>query len=269
MKKLVLLALVCLICTASAAMAMEGDLRGSVDVTYQSQYIWRGFAIFGEKSAIQTSVDLDLYGTGFGVNLMMHRANSSGYENGERWDYTLYYNNLGFLDTTYETLYRLNWVYYNFPDNSSNDFDLQEINAVLTWPKILGVDGLVPSYVIVKDWPAKSGSLIGSPKSDGTASGWAHILMLDYPVAVPGILPDTPEQVLNFHTELVFNDGVGPGGQNVDHDWSNFVFGVSTEFDMGNSMTFTPAIYHQISMEDTVNTNKSETWATFNMKYTF
>jgi hypothetical protein len=35
--------------------------------------------------------------------------------------------------------------------------------------------------------------------------------MLDYPLTIGGILPETPEQVLNLQTEIVFNDGVGPG----------------------------------------------------------
>ena len=92
--------------------------------------------------------------------------------------------------------------------------------------------------------------------------------MLDYPLTVGGILPDTPEQVLNLHAELVYNDGVGPAGQDVDSDWSNLVFGVSTGIDLTDELVMTPGVFHQISMDDSVN-NEEETWATLSLTYKF
>jgi hypothetical protein len=261
-KKAILVSIVLLLGVVAFAQAQEGELHGAVDVTYQSKYIWRGFAVFGPKGAIQPSVDLDLYGTGFGINATGHIPTSSGYVNAERYDYTLYYGNQVFEDETYATNYRLGWVYYNYPDNSSSVADLQELHAVLSWPKICPA-GFVPSYVLVKLWPSESGSAVG-----GNASGWAHIFMLDYGLTIPGLLPETPEQVLNFHSELVFNDGVHPGGGNADHDWSNAVFGASTDFDLGNNLFFTPGLYYQISMDDSVN-DDDELWTTLGMKYKF
>jgi hypothetical protein len=254
--------------------AQNSELHGSVDLTYQSKYIWRGFDVYNDKSAVQPSLDLDLFGTGLGVNVMGHRANSSGYENAERWDYTLYYQNGLFQDEAYAMMYRLGWVYYNYPDLNSSLADLQEIHTVLSFPKVIPC-GIVPSYVLVKLWPTSSGSLVakkvdlttGLP-SKGTASGWAHIFMLDYPLKVGGILPDTPEQVFNLHTELVFNDGVGPAGQDVDSDWSNLVFGVSTGIDLSKELVLTPGVYHQISMDSSVD-DQNETWATLSLTYKF
>ena len=276
-KKGILLITVILLSTGGLVQAQDGELHGVVDVTYLSKYVWRGFDIYGDKSAIQPSIDLDLYGTGFGINIMAHRANSGEYENGERWDYTLYYNNSLFEDEIYATNYRIAWVRYNYPDQprkgtmAAPNAELQEIHTVLSWPKILPA-GVVPSYILVKLWPSKSGSFSGarSPMG-GTASGWAHIFMLDYPLAVQteGLLPDTPEQIVNLHTELIYNDGVGPAGQNVDQDWSNIVFGASTDFDLGNNLTFTPGIYHQITMDKSVNGDKDETWIGLSMKYKF
>jgi hypothetical protein len=270
MKK-ILLVITILLATASAQ-AQTQELHGSVGVTYDSKYIWRGFDVYGDKSAIHPTIDLDLFGTGFGINVTGHRANASGYEQTERWDYSLYYKNSLFEDEPYATNYRLSYVYYNYPDLSSHttgSIDLQEINAILSWPKILPIEGLVPSYVLVKLWPSNSGTIVGARSpSGGTASGFAHIFMLDYGLSV--LCPLTGEdRVLKLHSELVYNDGVGPNGWNVDHDWSNAVFGVSTDFDLGNNVTFTPGLYHQVTMDKSVNDDKDETWASLVLKYTF
>jgi hypothetical protein len=273
-KQGILLVVVVLLCVAGFVQAQDSGLHGSVDFTYQSKYVWRGFDVFNDKSAMQPSLDLDLFGTGLGINVMGHRANSGGFEDIERWDYTLYYQNGLFMDETYAVMYRLGWVYYNYPDLSPppipglEDADLQELHAVLSLPKMCPA-GVVPSYVLVKLWPNSSGSMVGAPKSDGTASGWAHIFMLDYPLTVGGIMPDTPEQVFNLHAEAVFNDGVGPAGQNVDQDWSNLVFGVSTGIDLADELVLTPGVYHQVTMDDSVNDDKDETWATLSLTYKF
>ena len=274
MERKILVTAVFLLAVVGIAQAQDSELHGSVDLTYQSKYVWRGFDVYGDKSAVQPSLDLDLFGTGLGINVMGHRANSSGYENAERWDYTLYYQNGLFQDQAYAMMYRLGWVYYNYPDLRSSQADLQEIHTVLSFPKMIPC-GIVPSYVLVKLWPNSSGSLVAKKvdlsilqPSRGTASGWAHIFMLDYPLKVGGILPETPEQVFNLHTELVFNDGVGPAGQDVDSDWSNVVFGVSTGFKLSEELVLTPGVYHQISMEKTVD-DQNETWATLSLTYKF
>ena len=267
MKKRILGIAVVLLATGSLAQAQDTALHGYADLTWSGKYVWRGFDIYNDKSAIHPSVDLNLFGTGLGINVTGHRANSSGYEeSGERWDYNLYYmNNL--LDGNVQ--YRLGYVYYNYPDMSSSDADLQEIHAILSLPKVCPV-GIVPSYVLVKLWPSSSKSMVGARSpSGGTASGFAHIFMLDYAWTVGGILPNTPEQVLNLHAEAVYNDGVGPGGQNVDQDWSNAVFGISTNIDLAQNVILTPGIYHQVTMDTSVNDDKDETWVSMGLKYQF
>ena len=275
-KKAILLTAVILFASLSVVQAQEGELHGTIDVTYLSKYVWRGFDIFyNNKGAIQPSIDLDLYGTGFGINIMGHMATSGGYVNSERWDYTLYYGNSLFEGESYATNYRLGWVNYNYPDHPSKGIatapnaSLQELHAILSWPNMCPA-GVVPSYILVKMWPSESGSFSGSKSPfGGTASGFAHIFMLDYPLTIQGIMPDTAEQVLNLHAEVIYNDGVGPAGQNVDHDWSNAVFGISTSFDLGSNLMFTPGLYHQVTMDKSVNDDKSETWATAGLSYKF
>ena len=274
MGRKILASAVFLLAVVGIAQSQNSELHGSVDLTYQTKYIWRGFDVYNDKSAVQPSLDLDLFGTGLGVNVMGHRANSSGYEAAERWDYTLYYQNMVLPDEAYALMYRLGWVYYNFPQGNSSDADLQEIHTVLSLPKAIP-GGIVPSYVLVKLWPNSSGAWVSSnydlttgAESKGSASGFAHIFMLDYPLTIGSILPDTPEQVLNLHAELVYNDGAGPGGQDVDHDWSNAVLGVSTGFNLSEDMALTPGVFYQISMEETVN-DQNELWANLSLTYNF
>lgn len=275
-RRAVFLASVILLSAVGLVRAQQGELHGLIDVTFQSRYIWRGFDMYGDKSAIQSAVDLDLFGTGFGISAMMHRANSSGYEDFERWDYTAYYYNRLFRDEPYVTTYRISWVYYNFPEWRHDELGLQEMNGIFSWPKIFSIKGLVPTYVAAKMWPSSSDSLVSrkrdlrtGARSSGTASGWFHILMLDYGLPIKGLVPEIPEHKLNLHAELVYNDGVGPYGQNVDQDWSNAVFGISTDIDLGKDFTFTPALYHQIAMEEMVNPDGDETWVSLSVKYKF
>jgi hypothetical protein len=173
----------------------------------------------------------------------------------------------------YATNYRIGYVYYNYPDNSPSSWDLQEMHLILSWPNVLPVKGLCPSYVLVKMWPSESNSYVEGWWPDRNVSGFAHILMLDYGFTIPGLLPETPEQLVKLHSEVVFNDGISPAGTNVDQDWSNAVFGVSTDFDLGNNLTITPAVYYQIRMDRSImlgpNPHKEEAWASVGLKYTF
>ncbi len=273
MKQKVLFAAIVLLATTALVQA-QGELHGSVDVTYQSKYMWRGIDVYGDKSAIQPTVMLDLYGTGFGVSVQGHRANSDGFETSERWDGTLFYKNALFMDESYTMQYMIGWRYFYFPDAPLDaapglSIDLQEIHAVMSFPKILPVEGLVPTYVLVKLWPAERGSFVGSAGPAGTASGFAHIFMLDYALPIEDLLPGMPEQVLKLHSEFVFNDGVDPRGIGVDHDWSNAVFGVATDFELADNVTLTPGVYHQVTMDKTINPDKDETWFTVGLNYSF
>lgn len=270
----ILLVAVVLLSTAGFARAQEGELHGAIDATYLSKFIWRGFDFYDDKSAIQPSLSLDLFGTGFGLEVQNSRANSSKFENSEWLRTYLYYDTCLLEGEAYVTNFRLGYYYYNFPDNANQDFDLQEVHGVFSWPEICPF-GVVPTYILVHTWPSSSGSMVGSKSinpitgtpTSGTASGWIHVLSLDYPWTVA--CPITGEEkVLNLHSEFVYNDGVGPGGQNVDNDWSHAVFGISTDFTLAENLSLIPGFFYQSSWEDSVNT-EDEAWAALTMKYTF
>lgn len=286
MNKSVVAGMVIMFAIGGVVQAQDGELHGVVDLTYQSKYLWRGIDVYGDKSAFQPSVMFDLWGTGFGLSAEGHRANSSGFETTERWDFTLFYKNAICPDEDFATQYLIGWRYFYFSDDpldnppkgvvpvgSSGEIDLQEIHAVLSWPRILPVEGLVPTYVLVKLWPAESDSFVGSQNipglTTGTASGFAHIFMLDYGFSIPGLTPETPEQVIRLHSEAVFNDGVDPRGFGVDHDWSNAVFGITTDFEMAENVALTPGAYYQVTMDKSINDDKDETWFTLGLSCQF
>jgi len=276
MRRLVFLT-VALTAAVAAAEQWEGDvqteqgqLRGMVDVTWDSKYIWRGFDVYDDKSATHLLADLSLFDTGFGVRAVGHRANSSGFEDRERWDFTGYYQNTLFpADEPAATKFRVGWVYYSYPElNRGESLDLQEGHLVLAWPNLLPVEGLQPSYALIKLWPARSESRL--PEA---ASGWLHILMLDYAFSIPGLIPELPDHIIRLHSEVIYNDGVTPLPEypNPDHDWSNAVFGASMDVALGadRSLVFTPAVYYQITLNETINQDEDEVWASLSLNCTF
>lgn len=290
MRQMAFLSVVLLAVATAPGQAWEGDLLGMeagdlhamAGVTWDSEWLWRGFAVYDNKSATHAMADVDLFETGFGMSAVWHRANASGFENWERLDGSLYYQNGMFSGEPYATNYRVGWTYYNYPDHQSEWFDMQEANAVFSWPNLLPVKGLCPSYAIVKVWPSRGsddGSLIASgSRGGGQASGWLHILMLDYGFTVPGILPNVPEHLIKLHGELVYNGGVtlvpyNKGGtpilRNVDYDWSDAVFGVSTDLDIMPGLTLTPAVYYQRTLEKSVNPDSDEVWVSLGLRYSF
>ncbi len=243
----------------------DAGLSGSVGLAYQSKYIWRGFDVFGnDDSAMQLSANLDFFNTGLGMTVVGHGAVDGGHVNEERWDYNIYYGNVLLPEDVLQTNFRIGFVHYNYPELPHDHMDLQEMHAILSMPNVTGVQGLVPSYALIKMYPANGGSTgVGS-----NASAFMHIGMLDYTFAVPGVTPEIPEQVFKVHTEIVFNDGLSPYNTNVDHDWSHAVFGISTDVDLGYGFTMTPGIYYQYSAETTVNT-EDEVWGTVGLRFAF
>ena len=241
------------------------DVHGAVEVAYQTKYIWRGFDIYDDDPAMQVTAGLtDIMGSGIGVAFAGHVATGVGHTTEERLDFSVYYADSIFNGEVFAAAYRLGWVHYNYPGLHKRQKDLEEVHGMLSWPNLTGTKNLVPSYALVGMWPAFS----GSPDAGGNASGFLHIVMLDYTFAVPGTLPSMPEQVFKFHSELVYNDGVSPLNTDVDHGWSHAVIGASTDVDLGYGIVLVPALNYQLSMERSVNPD-NEAWATVGARYSF
>jgi hypothetical protein len=274
MRKLLLTAVV-LFGVVAPVLAQEGDLHGNVGITYDSLHVWRGYLTYGADSAINPFIDLDLFGSGFHLETIYHMANGGGNVLGTRFDYSLYYAGAINPEDTYAAMYKLGYRYFNYPqmsaENSSQCWDLQEVYAGVAFPKLLGIKGLVPGYAFIQAWPSKHNSPVTGYQ------GCANVLMLDYALPLENISAEIPKQDLNFHLETVYNNHVDPrpnfGHGYTTSDWTHLLFGVSTDFDLGNNLTFTPGYWHQITFEDDPQTGVSPhhdiDWVELTVKYKF
>ena len=268
MKKGILVSVVVLLAVVSMVQAQESELHGTVDFTYVSRYIWRGYDAYGSNhSAMQPSIDLDLFGTGFGVNVWMSRANKSGFENSEWITYTLYYKNRMFDAESYVTNYKIGYTYFSYPDEPRRGTGIgasgaaQEIFGLFAWPELLP-GGLVPSYAVFAYWPSEGKA---ANRNNG---GWAHVFGLGYDLMVPALLESSSEQAIHLGAHTVYNDSVGPAGSNADHDFSHATFSISTDFPITDSLNFSPGFYYQSSWDDSINTS-DEYWTSLSLTYKF
>jgi hypothetical protein len=290
MKMNVLLTAAIIFGMVAPVLAEQGDLHGDVGLTYGSLYVWRGYVVFGADSAIHPFIDLDLFGSGFHLEVVDHIANGGGHVDAQRTDYALYYAGAVAPEDTFATMYQVGYRYFNYPQlsarHSDQCVDLQEMWVGFAFPKILGVPGLVPGYAFIKGWPTMHNTLVGAANPDhGTYSGTASVLTLDYALPLENISSEVPKQDLNFHIETVYNNHVDPrpAGGYTSSDWTHVMFGVSTDFDLGNNLFFTPGLWHQITFEDDgtklipgvanstrgVAPNHDIDWATLTIKYKF
>lgn len=256
-KKGILLAIVILLIASAFAQAQENKLGVTLDVTYASRYIWRGFDRYSNNDgAIRPSIDLDFYGTGFGFKVLYSTAVGGGHVDGDEVDFTIYYDNTFWGGETYATDYKVGWTCYSHPHRPRAA--AQEFFGSFSWPNVFPL-GIVPNYTVVKMWPST-----GNPDVTNayTGSGWFHILGLGY----DWVVPELANQVLKLSADLVYNDGAGTAS--AAHEWSHMVFGVSTGFIITSNLTFTPAFYFQKSMESSVN-GSDEYWTTLSLTYTF
>lgn len=262
MKKgiLVLLTIVAVISMTGVGFAAEGDLGVTVDTTWVSKYIWRGIDLLDDKAAIQPSVDIDLYGSGFSANVWMSYAGASGgggtsTVDADEMDYTLTYTNSVYEGDTTQLNYSSWYRYYDFTDMATKDADAQELGFAVSMPNLCP-GGVVPSYAFIQMWNAKSG---------GAASGLGgsiHVVGLSYALEVDGL-----EQALDLGFDATFNDGAGVVGGAVSSDWSHLTWSIGTSMQIGSGV-LTPAIYYQTSMEKTVNT-EDEFWTGISYSLSF
>jgi len=274
--------LVIVLCAATVAAAVESQteswqsepaLHGMIGGSYDSQYVWRGFDLSKGDPVVDVLANVNLFDTGFGISAVGHQGLSEAFGSLQRWDGTVYYQNGLFSGEPYATNFRLGFVYYYYPKtNFGFTEDLMEGHLILSWPNLLPVQGLQPSYVFAYMRPGMKNhwAEVRKPDFEDNATGMFHIAMLDYVFTVPTVLPWMDEQMIKLHSEVVYNGGVSPLGDKVQSGLSDVVLGASTDFTFGadNNIVLTPAIYYQFSLEESVNPD-NEFWAGISLKYLF
>ncbi len=254
-----------------AAVANAADIGGqevgvTVDATYTTKYIWRGFDILDDKAAFQPSVNFDL-GNGFSFNVWGSLAGSSkgngavSTVDAEEWDYTLAYSNSINEGCSTKTDYTVGWRFYDYPDMASNDADLQELFLSVSMPELCS-GGIVPHAAIMQMWPSEGSGTVHD------YSGTIYLFGFTYGFNAEQIagmnVGDLP---MTLGWDIVYNDSTGADA--VDSDWSHMVWSLSTSMTCpATGAKVTPAIYYQNSFEDTVNT-EDELWASLSYSFNF
>jgi len=277
MKKLLVGMVVLLSVTAFVNAAEEAatqDLGATVNLSYTSKYIWRGFDILDDTGAFQPSVNFDL-GNGFSANVWASYSGSSGVTSANNsspgfastsrvnlteYNYTLAYDGTAYEDCPWKTNYQVGWRYYDYIDTASKDNDVQEVFLTGSMPALLD-NGIVPHFGVFQMWEAKQGASKATTGRD--FSGTIYAMGFGYGFT----LDQAPELPMNFTWDIVYNDGTGH--TTVDHDWSHMVWGLSTSMTCpATGAKIVPAVYFQNSFEDTVNT-EDEFWASISFAFGF
>lgn len=214
----------------------------TLDGTYVSKYVWRGYEIFNNHAAFQPSINWDLFGSGFSVNVWgaIPCGSSAGQDLTET-DYTVGYATQFFVDGRWAVDFRLNYIYYDYPRvNSKFVPDAEELGGGISWPKLipLGDSALVPGYYF--------GRLFTSQEHldpDTNVEGMYHEFSLSYELTIPKI-----ERPLNLSWSIGYNDGM----YGADHDWSHTTLGLSTAVEL-KPFTVKPFVNYQVSLDNSVN----------------
>jgi len=252
-KSKILFSIVMLLSLAGLARAEEDKLRATFDLTYMSKWMTKGKEGYGQQGAFFETIDLDLWGTGFGTAVTHQSATAGGYVDKQRFNYKVYYGNSLFDGEPYKTKYKLDWIYKHYYDRPRKIGNVEAWKLALSWPELLS-KGLEPYSISHYEYPAGS----HYDMTDHWA-GWVHRIGLKVNLNVPEL-----SKPLCLSSEVAYTDGL----RAAEHDWSYATFGISTKFKITKNLSFVPRLYHQISMDDSV-CKRNVTYSVLSMKYKF
>jgi hypothetical protein len=252
-RMMIFLMVLMLLVAAKGVQAEEKKLGVTFDLTYTSKWLSKGVEAYGQKGGLFKTIDVDFYGTGFGVKVTHRNAISSGYVDKQRFDYRPYFKSQAFEGTSYATNYNISCGYEHYPGLARHKANTTfEWVFAFSWPNILPA-GFIPSYIAHYEYPAESGEAYNH------ITGWVHRFGLSYDLSVPEI-----SESLRLSSELAYTDGLGGAA----HDWSYATFGLSTVLQIAENLSLIPGIYHQLSMDDSV-CKGDVTYFKLSAKYTF
>jgi len=229
------------------------DIGVTFQLDYLSQWLSKGAPAYGSHGAVFATIDIELWDSGFGVKTTHRNSTSSGYVDKQRIDYRPYFKSKLFEGSPYQINYDISAGYEHY-------YGMARKMANTTWewifdftfPNILP-KGFTPKYIAHYEYPA------GSGHKYHYITGWVHRFLLSYDLSVPQL-----PAPLTLSSEVAYTDGLG----GAEHDWSYAVFGLSTKVKINENLSFSPGIYQQVSMEDSV-CDHDVTYCILTMKYKF
>ena len=244
----------------------------SIDVTldWASKYMFRGFDVYDDSGAWQPSVEVGLWDTGITLGWWASYASSDRNQvlfydyadeaKGEgptiigstsrrdldEHDYYAYYNCSPVDGVDME----LGWIYYDFIHLDSYS-DYHEPYGVIT----LSCLPLSPYF----------GAYYGFPKHDSVGGeGWNTTIGVSHSAELCQSFCGQGPMTLDLAADVWYN-----GGQyNVDTGWSHATFGGSLGIPLSEKLSFSPGVYYQLSMEDTINP-EDEWWTVMSLSYSW
>ena len=265
MKKLILLIIVMAGMTffLSPAKAQEEspELKSSpklgiwADMTYVSEYIYRGVDFYGDKGAWQPSIYFDLFETGFSFGIWGSKPDRSGNEKWTELDFNPGYSFQMFKDEAYQSNVTLEYWYFGYPKNSHKRANEDQMGQVkVKWPNLfkIGDIKIIPMYFYAQKSPVASG--LGYQ-----VAGYFHELRVTtiFPIADTG-------HTLDIAADTVYRGNVWGLGNCISH----LQLSAASSFDIGNGFTLTPGLFYQFSMKDSVNP-EDEFWTQISLSKSF
>lgn len=234
-----------------------------VSVTYAGKYIWYGFDEYDNDGAFHPKIEVDLWGSGFVVELGYWASVNDGHVGHDELEYGLaYHGHTGHGKGTVN--YHAHWLYYDYPKHHSTYLDKQEIAVGFSLPHIfpVGNTAIEPFYDTVWIWPAKSNSHVKE------IDGYLHRFGLKCDLPVSGLV-EGKDQTFSLFADINYNGNMGVyhHTHSTDYDWSHATIGVNTDIELGD-LTITPYLNYQVSMEERVN-DENELWGGITVAYHF
>lgn len=242
-RNIVLIVLSFIVLSGSVAFSQDAEessdphLGVTVDFTYASQYMWKGYDIYRGDGAFQPSVTLDY--AGFYAGVWGSWADSSGNEDLTEVDLLFGYKRQLFEDQWYAVDASLGYTYYMYP-KFNDSIDAQDVTLGLALPNLipLGPANLVPTYKSTYVWD-------GVQSESELDSGWINTFGLTYGIPITAWIPDQEEQSINLLWDISYNDGA-LGSYSA---WSHSTVGVSTSLEW-KGFYFTPFLNYQWSFDE-------------------
>ena len=256
---------ICILFIVSAAAVANADevctpeLKLDATIEYVQKYMWRGIDWQNNDTAIQMDLYLDLYDTGFYVDIWGSYAPDEEWEDYDETDLCIGYGCSFWEGKRYAIDVDGSYTYFYYRRLERVD-DSKEAGLTLKFPKLLpiGQSCLVPYTGFYYGW--------AMPLDDSDVV-WTK-LGVSYDFKVPVLLHGQEEQTVSVYAESFYNDGYE--SVNLDSGWNHIAAGLSTTFTW-REIGFTPGINYQWDLGVTENNDyvEDEFWYSFAVSFSF